>query len=138
MQPEGKPFGNGEGNLPDGINVRGSGGWQWHRVPSLGKGVAELKSIRRWQTLQGENYSFCLPWLASIISRQRRRTDSGPSTGETSDSAVRLGRGALRNIADRLASLSHTGRNNACFSAACKLGQMIARGWIGYERSGGA
>src|SRR5882724_2756570 len=137
MQPEGKPFGNGEGNLPDGINVRGSGGWAV--APGAVFGEKVWRGVEVNPPLADAFKAKTIPvlpaWLASIIQPPKAETDSGPSsTGETSDKRGKAwAEGALRNIADRLASLSHTGRNNACFSAACKLGQMIARGWIGYE-----
>ena len=81
-QPKGKALGNGRGELPDGIDVRGVGGF----VIAPG---AVLPDGKQWQSVNGRPLlaeafkGGTIPelpqWLADIIRPNRNRTEMGPT-----------------------------------------------------------
>src|SRR6516164_10704691 len=83
-QPKGEPFGNGRGGLPDGIDVRGVGGF----VIAPG---AVLPDGKGWQSVNGrplladafkaETIPELPQWLADII-RRNRRSNGGTLDGD--------------------------------------------------------
>src|SRR5262249_55596881 len=79
-QPNGEPLGNGRGELPDGIDVRGLGGFV------IGPG-ALLPDGRRWEPVGGKPLlsdafkAGTIPplprWLAAIIRPDRQSSEEG-------------------------------------------------------------
>jgi hypothetical protein len=142
-QPKGEPFGNGRGELPDGIDVRGVGGF----VIAPG---AVLPDGKRWQFVNGRPVlidAFMagtipeLPrWLADIIRQAGNRTENGiedyarnfAKRGATSRSRGHAYAAAALDGAVAELSAAPTGKRNETLNAvAFRLGRMIERGWVG-------
>lgn len=73
-QPEGKLFGNGEGALPKGINVRGNGGY----VIAPGAVMQDGRTYELWGDLSA--VPVVPPWLQDILEARR---GGGPEGGAT-------------------------------------------------------
>jgi Protein of unknown function (DUF3987)/Bifunctional DNA primase/polymerase, N-terminal len=142
-QPPGEPLGNGRGELPDGIDVRGVGGF----VIAPG---AVLPDGKRWQSVNGRPLladafkAGSIPelpqWLADII-RPNRRSNSGPLDEDAHGFADMPGansrsRGeayaaaALDGAVAELSGAPNGKRNETLNAVAFRLGRMIARGWV--------
>ena len=139
-QPLGKALGNGRGDLPDGIDVRGVGGF----VVAPG---AVLPDGKRWQPVDDRPLlvdafkAGTIPelprWLADII-RPNRQTNGGtldqytstPFSTSDSSRGQAYAAAALQGAAAEL-SAARTGKRNEMLNAmAFRLGRMIARGWV--------
>src|SRR5262249_12873471 len=134
-QPKGEPLGNGRGQLPDGIDVRGGGGF----VIAPG-GVAP--DGKRWQSRNGRPLladafkTGTIPelpqWLADII-RPNRRSNGGALD---EDARTTFSRGqayaaaALQGAAAEVSAAPAGKRNETLNAVAFRLGRMIARGWV--------
>jgi Bifunctional DNA primase/polymerase, N-terminal len=142
-QPPGEPLGNGRGELPDGIDVRGIGGF----VIAPG---AVLPDGKRWQAVNGRPLladafkAGSIPelpqWLADII-RPNRRSNGGPLDEDAHGFADMPGansrsRGeayaaaALDGAVAELSGAPNGKRNETLNAVAFRLGRMIARGWV--------
>jgi Protein of unknown function (DUF3987)/Bifunctional DNA primase/polymerase, N-terminal len=140
-QPPGEPLGNGRGELPDGIDVRGVGGF----VIAPG---AVLPDGKRWQSVNGRPLladafkAGSIPelpqWLADIIRPNRQ------ANGEALDEYARTAfsniveatdgsRGqayaaaALQGAAAELSAAPTGKRNEMLNAAAFRMGKLIAR-----------
>jgi hypothetical protein len=136
-QPKGERFGNGRGALPDGIDVRGDGGW----IVAPG---AVRPDGRGWEPAPGSPSLADTPplaaWLARIIRTkpERRPVFSNPNNlGEVrrlTSSATRevaYARQTLDNLAGEFSRMpAQTGRNNALNGSGYRMGRMVAREWI--------
>src|SRR6516225_8817227 len=141
-QPKGKALGNGRGELPDGVDVRGVGGYVI--APD-----AQLPDGKRWQSVNGRPLladafkAGTIPelpeWLADIIHPSRR--SNGGAVDE--DTRVFDKRGtsnswrgqayaaaALDGAVAELRAAPSGKRNETLNAVAFRLGRMIARGWI--------
>jgi hypothetical protein len=142
-QPKGEPLGNGRGELPNGIDVRGVGGF-------LIAPGAVLPDGKRWQSVNGRpsltdaHKAGTIPelpqWLADII-RPNRRSNGGPLDEDARGFADMPGvnsrlRGeayaaaALDGAVAELTSAPNGKRNETLNAVAFRLGRMIARGWV--------
>lgn len=135
-QPSDIRLGNRRGALPEGIDVRGAGGWivapgavradgrQWAPAPEA-PALVEAYATGTIPVLP--------EWLAALISdvpRHQRidvsRSDAAASTRETA-----YARQALYETEQELRSIPpNTRRNEALNGAAYRFGRMVARGWI--------
>ena len=139
-QRKGEPFGNGRGQLPDGIDVRGVGGF----VIAPG---AVLPDGKRWQAINGTPLladafkAGTIPelpqWLTDIIRPNRQPNGQAPTHRAFSNLLETDGsRGqayaaaALQGAADELSAAPNGKRNEMLNATAFRLGRMIARGWI--------
>jgi Protein of unknown function (DUF3987)/Bifunctional DNA primase/polymerase, N-terminal len=140
-QPSGEPLGNGRGDLPDGIDVRGVGGF----VIAPG---AVLPDGKQWQSVNGRplladavraaNIPELPPWLADIIRPDRQSNGDGIREYAPADIPGANGRSrgqayAAAALDGAVAELSAapTGKRNETLNAiAFRLGRMIARGWV--------
>src|SRR5262245_44104656 len=137
-QPSGVPLGNGRGDLPDGIDVRGAGGF----VIAPG---AMLPDGKQWQSATGKPSladaykAGTIPelpqWLADII-RPSGRSNGGTArifdNGETNNSCrgQAYATAALDGAVAEL-SIAPTGKRNETLNAvAFRMGKMVARDWI--------
>jgi hypothetical protein len=134
-QPKGEPLGNGRGQLPDGIDVRGVGGF----VIALG---AVAPDGKRWQSVNGRPLladafkTGTIPelpqWLADII-RPNRRSNGGALD---EDARTTFSRGqayaaaAFQGAAAEVSAAPAGKRNETLNAVAFRLGRMIARGWV--------
>jgi Protein of unknown function (DUF3987)/Bifunctional DNA primase/polymerase, N-terminal len=141
-QPKGKALGNGRGELPDGVDVRGVGGYVI--APD-----AQLPDGKRWQSVNGRPLladafkAGTIPelpeWLADIIHPSRR--SNGGAVDEdtrvfdksgTSNSYRRqaYAAAALDGAVAELSAAPSGKRNETLNAVAFRLGRMIARGWV--------
>jgi hypothetical protein len=136
-QPKGEPFGNGRGQLPDGIDVRGVGGF----VIAPG---AVLPDGKRWQAINGRPLladafrAGTIPeipqWLTDII--RPNRLDEHPPTAFPNILVTDGSRGpayaaaALQGAAEELSAAPNGKRNEILNATAFHFGRMIVRGWI--------
>ena len=134
-QPDGEPLGNGRGELPAGIDVRGAGGFV------IGPG-AVLPDGRGWTPVNGRpsvleflrNGAAPIPeWTQSIIRGPASDdTDEGTEGADATDDE--RGRAyavvALQEIEAGLAGATPGERNERLYKAAFRLGTMAARGWL--------
>ena len=142
-QPKGEPLGNGRGELPDGIDVRGVGGF----VIAPG---AVLPDGKQWQSVNGRPLladafkAGTIPelpqWLADIIRPNRQPNGNGTDEYARSFANVPEADGssrgeayaaaALQGAAAELSAAPNGKRNEMLNAVAFRLGRMIARGWI--------
>jgi hypothetical protein len=143
-QPKGKALGNGRGELPVGIDVRGVGGF----VIAPG---AVLPDGKRWQAVNGRPLlaeafkAGTIPelpqWLADIIRPNRKpNSDALDEYARTAFSKTVEATDGLRGQAYAAAAVdgavaelsgAPTGKRNEMLNAmAFRLGRMIARGWV--------
>jgi hypothetical protein len=129
-------FGNREGDLPHGINIRGSGGY------AIAPGCV-MPDGRRYVPLDSQPDLIAafeagaipeLPkWFADLIKRADRPIASSPVISRQRGKRFeRYAAAALDRMAQELSAKSaESGRNQALNLAAWKMGTMTARGWIG-------
>jgi hypothetical protein len=141
-QPTGEPLGNGRGELPDGIDVRGVGGF----VIAPG---AVLPNGKGWQSVNGRpsltdaHKAGIIPelpqWLADIIRPNRQPNGNGidehahnfATTGANSSLRGQAYAATALQGATAELSAAPTGKRNETLNAvAFRLGRMIERGWI--------
>src|SRR5262249_27549194 len=142
-QPPGEPLGNGRGELPDGIDVRGVGGF----VIAPG---AVLPNGKRWQSINGKPLladafkAGTIPelpqWLSDII-RPNRKSNGGlldedgrgfadmPGANSRSRGEA-YAAAALDGAVAELTAAPKGKRNQTLNAVAFRLGRMIERGWI--------
>jgi hypothetical protein len=124
-------FGNAEGSVPDGINIRGSGGYtispgcvlpdgrsykpaEGH--PELVTSFSTLPELPRWFAEIIKPPLVPAPIIITLQSGKRFENYAAAS---------------LNGMAKRLSQMpADTGRNNALNLAAWKMGTMANRGWI--------
>jgi hypothetical protein len=138
-----EPLGNGEGALPDGINVRGVGGYV------IGLGAVRCDEGTFYDALPGTP---CLleafkagsipevpAWLVEIIDTAPERPDvqercplpAGPAPVCSDARGREYALAALDGCRAELAGMAkNSGRNNTLNAVAFKLGRMAARGWL--------
>jgi len=132
-QPDGEPLGNGRGNLPDGIDVRGAGGWtvapgamfqewRWRENP-----LNRLSVAYRAQTLSAPPEWF----LAIIRTKQSRPDTSQQPPGPVGKRECAYAERALASEAARLAAVGAGKRNTELNNSAFRMGHLVASGWIG-------
>jgi hypothetical protein len=139
-QPNGEALGNGRGELPDGIDVRGVGGY----VIAPG---AVLPDGRQWTSVNGRAplpaaFKDCtipeLPqWLKDIIRpNQQPNKDGINRCARRASEAADGSRGqafaitALDGVVAELGAAPSGKRNETLNAVAFRMGRMTARGWI--------
>jgi len=139
-QPNGEALGNGRGELPDGIDVRGVGGY----VIAPG---AVLPDGRQWTSANGraplpaafkDGTIPELPqWLKDIIRpNQQPNKDGINRCARRASEAADGSRGqayaatALDGVVAELGAAPPGKRNETLNAVAFRMGMMIARGWI--------
>jgi hypothetical protein len=139
-QLDGEPLGNGRGELPDGIDVRGLGGFV------IGPG-ASLPDGSRWEPVGGKPLltdafkAGTIPelpqWLAQIIRPDRQPNEDGVNRyARMASEATDDFRGqayaatALDGVVAELAAAPSGKRNEMLNALAFRMGKMVARGWI--------
>jgi hypothetical protein len=140
-QPEGDPLGNGRGELPDGIDVRGVGGF----VIAPG---AVLPDGKQWRSVNGRPLladafkAGAIPklpqWLADIIRPNRKPNGDGSRQyawpgGSTTLRGQAYAAAAVQGAAAELSAAPMGKRNETLNAVAFRLGRMIERGWIEEE-----
>jgi hypothetical protein len=136
-QPTGEPFGNGRGELPDGVDVRGNGGF----VIAPG---AVLPDGRRWlpvddnpllaDAFKSGKIPELPPWLVNIIHPDRQNDNHAFAVFSNLPTGISRGRAyaaaALDGVIAELSAAPDGRRNEMLNAVAFRLGKMIARGWL--------
>lgn len=127
------PFGNSRGSLPDGIDVRGVGGYVIAPGAILPDGRSYRHLAGSWDALPPVPDA-----LAAFLKAKRPSTLPEPSATPVASSATDRERSyAEASLADEVAALSvmrpGEGRNAALNRAAHSLGTMIGAGWLERE-----
>jgi hypothetical protein len=140
-QPPGEQLGNGRGELPDGIDVRGVGGF----VIAPG---AESDG-KRWQSANGRPSladafkTGTIPelpqWLADIIRQNRQPNGNGTDEyalnfakrgANSSSRGQAYAAAALDGAAAELSATPNGERNETLNAVAFRMGKLIARDWV--------
>jgi bifunctional DNA primase/polymerase-like protein len=139
-QPIDEPLGNRRGELPEGIDVRGVGGF----VIAPG---AVLPNGQSWRPINGTPLlaealkAGTIPelplWLADIIRRNRKPNGQGiapcPADMPGTDSSLRgqaYAAAALDGVGAELSATPNGKRNQTLNAVAFRMGRLIAREWI--------
>jgi len=127
-----RPVTNSSGRLPDGLDVRGTGGYfiVW---PSKREDGAEW----RWETPPDLfEIAEAPPWLYGLIrGKPERKPNNGPGGFgfRTQGGGAReqaWARAALEGCVADLTAAAKGKRNETLNACAYRLGRMIARGWL--------
>jgi Bifunctional DNA primase/polymerase, N-terminal len=137
------PLGNREGDLPDGINVRGSGGFAVAPfcVRPDGQGY---RSVAGHPSLIAAFQAGTIPiapdWLIEIVRKPACPEIASPSIVPTVDVNVGDACGdnrerawastALQSCIANLSNCPNGHRNNTLNAVAYRLGRIVARGWL--------
>lgn len=137
---DGAPFGNQTGALPEGIDIRGAGGY----IVAPG---ARLADGRTWRPMNGTPSPFFvgpgelgqLPkLLADLIRAPKARAEAPQPEGrhhtgerhEASKREIAAAKGLLKSLADKLAATGDGSRNIALNNTALAMGHEVAVGRI--------
>jgi hypothetical protein len=138
---DGEPFGNGRGSLPDGIDVRGCGGYVIAPGARLRSGQAygqDRRTPKILAAIKNGEIPPLPPWLAKILRPNGERNEADFANARGNGFRRSNGReqayatAALDGCAAELASKPHapSGRNELLNALAFRMGTMVARGWI--------
>ena len=132
------PYGNSRGSLPEGIDVRGVGGYV------IGPG-ATLPDLRVYRHTHGTWDAIpALPDALAALLHEKRLTGSPQATGEpvavtVTDRERAFARAALTDEATTLSGMREgSGRNAALNTAAHSLGTLVGNGSIEADAVGNA
>jgi hypothetical protein len=127
-------FGNASGDLPEGVDVRGAGGYAVAPGCLLpdGRGYRLVPGMPDLLDAFEEERVPSMPlWLAKILKPEREviAVTITPSCAGRREHAY--ARRALQGIVIELASMKpETGRNQTLNAVAYRLGRFAARGWL--------
>jgi hypothetical protein len=139
-QPAGNPLGNGRGDLPAGIDVRGAGGWVV--APGAMTEWGGWRSAPTAPLLTVAYATGTIPviptWLATILRtppiQSATEPPSSPFTTTAGNTRTRRveawAAAALEGSVAALEEVRPGGRNNMANAVAYRLGRIAARGWI--------
>jgi hypothetical protein len=141
-QPNREPLGNARGSLPNGIDVRGAGGYviaPGAQLPDGRRYTWEKTSPNIFTTIRERTQPGLPEGIAELIRRNGHAHDEavGPDTDQSpsNDAGVReqaYAAAALDGCATELASKPHapSGRNELLNVLAFRMGTFVAREWI--------
>jgi hypothetical protein len=135
-QPDGEPFGNSVGSLPEGIDVRGSGGYVIGPGARLTDGrryAWDRNTLNIFTAVRSNTVPVLPPWLAQILRPNGHDQETEPFTAKTNGNRKReqgYAAAALEGCANELAGTALGGRNNRLNELAFRMGTMVASGWI--------
>ncbi len=117
------PYGNSRGSLPDGVDVRGVGGYV------IGPGASGYRIVQgSWDAIP------TLPESLAALLRPKVDTGVPAPVGEPVAATAREKAYAEKALADEVANLADmregSGRNAALNTAALHMGEMVGAGWI--------
>ncbi len=122
-----RPITNRRGTLPDGIDVRGDGGYLI-APPSRREDGASYK----WENLHAE-LAEAPEWLHNLIKLKPERTATAANLRSTGAGDETYARTVLDGAARDVAAAPSGKRNDTLNAVAYRLGRMIARGWVGRQ-----
>jgi RecA/RadA recombinase len=138
-QPEsGEPLGNRKGDLPDGIDVRGNGGFVI-AVGAVRPDGAVYAPDEHGPDLAEAFRNRSIPVLPEFLERVIRTKRPSEAITKTQDAGPRpaptareeaYARATLDGCATELENATKGGRNNLLNTVAYRMGRLIAAGWI--------
>ena len=142
FQQNGHRLGNRRGSLPEGIDVRGDGGYVIapYATPTCGERYRAVPKTPDLITAFATKAIAPIPEaIARLLATKQQNGDGVAHENKphesnkqsSSDRERAYATAALSNLTNELATIGKGGRNAALNTAALKLGHMIARGWIG-------
>jgi hypothetical protein len=140
-QPEGERFRNRRGRLPEGIDVRGAGGWvvapgSVRADGAVWKSASDTPSLR---DAFPESVPHIPRWIANLIQGRPVQIDClctreplaiADAEPASSSRHAAYAKAALARNAAELAAMQTGGRNNLANAISFRMGRMVARGWI--------
>lgn len=126
--------GNGRGNLPAGVDVRGAGGYV------IAPGATMLDG-RRYEPLQGHFLSApdAPPWLVEVLNTERSKptaqftVEAGPPVSD--ERKRQYGHAALAEEMRYLAAAGPGTRNESANIAAFKIGRLVGGGCLTFSEA---
>ena len=132
-QREGEPLGNRTGSLPEGICVRGDGGFVVAPGAVRPDGAAWRADGDAPDLADAFNKG-AIPvmpeWLVEIIRGGAHATAEHKSESATGNRERMFAAAALAGCAAELEQSVHGNRNNTLNAVSYRLGRMAARGWV--------
>ena len=138
-QPEsGEPLGNSRGDLPDGIDVRGNGGFII-AVGAVRPDGAVYAPDEHGPDLAEAFKNRSIPVLPEFLERVIRTKRSSKAITKTQDAGPRpapttrenaYARATLDGCATELENATKGGRNNLLNTVAYRMGRLLAADWI--------
>jgi hypothetical protein len=142
FRQNGQALGNSRGNLPDGIDVRGAGGYVVAPGAVLSRDLV-YRAIPETPDFITAYRTGAIPELPQgvidLIRAPKPRAGNGRSHGPASNSGANTIReqsyaqATLKALAAELAAAAPGTRNQKLNDVALRLGHMVARGWIDRE-----
>jgi len=128
-------LGNREGSLPEGINVRGAGGYvvaPGAVRPDGARYQPADDAVDLAEAFATDTIPAVPDWLVDIIGKDGGKNADGPTnnSGLPGDRERAFAAAALANCTDEIEKAARGTRNNTLNSVAYRLGRMVARGWI--------
>lgn len=130
QQDANRRLGNGKGSLPEGIDVRGNGGY----VVAAGSALPDGRSYVIANQGNPQGLPVIPAWLKAYIIK--RQPDPAPDNvlqtryEVPTDSERRYATAALKEEADKVRMSVEGTRNNTLNTAAFNVGTLIGAGWI--------
>jgi putative DNA primase/helicase len=137
-QPGGASLGNRRGSLPEGVDVRGAGGW----IVAPG---SERPDRSKWQSLVDhpqlaavfpDGIPYLPQWIRDLIQKRPAKTtfaieySRANSTAKAGSRETSYAISALNHSVADLAAAGAGSRNNDANAIAYRMGRMVARGWL--------
>jgi hypothetical protein len=136
------PLGNSRGNLPDGVDVRGAGGYVVAPGAALSRDLV-YRPIAGTPDFVTACRARAIPQLpqgvVDLIRTPKPRAGNGRNHEQAKNSGANTIReqsyaqAALKALAAELAAAAPGTRNQKLNDVALRLGHMVARGWISRE-----
>jgi len=138
---DGHDLGNARGALPDGVDVRGVGGYVVAPYAILPDGRS-CRPVKGTPDLISALRAGALPHVpggvVEILKTRKRKATNGAEARDASPDRGRVrarerayAQAALDGAAAELGGAPEGQRNNTLNATAYRLGRMVARGWIG-------
>lgn len=125
------PYGNSSGSLPDGIDVRGKGGYVIAPGATLPDGLSYRHVAGSWDAIPAlpeALAAFLRSKDVSEVSSLPMQTTVRPAASERE---IAYAENALADEVEKLSAMREgEGRNTALNAAALRIGEMVGAGWI--------
>lgn len=127
-QPAGKQYGNSRGILPEGVDIRGHGGYV------IAPGTV-MQDGRLYEVFGQVHEAPVLPdWIGQLIEAERQAEPPRPVTVErTRHEDIRIQSycdEAISQESARVRTAPEGARNNTLNEASFSLGQLVGAGWV--------
>ena len=123
---------NSPGDLPDGIDIRGKGGYiiAPHTQLLDGRSYEPIAGTPDLLTTPIDAIPYAPEWLVDIVRPRPKEPPRGATFNASGTREQAYARKALEGSADEIAATSSGKRNKTLNAVAYRLGRMVARGWL--------